>query len=199
MGGSKPFKMIAVLLASAFLCQCGNDGKNEDVDVSLSGTPLTRYTKKTLNDVEIAPNWFNVSLTIKNRSNQLVRVDEVYFYVSVDGEEQSALSFDLSIISKTDADGNIYDYSNYCTYPANGENYSLGACYTSDALVTSNSKIGSTSLPVVQSAVSLYIGGISEQTDKSGVYSVRAELLGVFLSDNVETDRFQKSVYFVTR
>lgn len=196
-----PFKrnkarFVLVLLCSIFLCQCSKEpGFSGDVEiVSLNKNPLIRVSPRKVGTGEIQPQWFNVSFGLDNQSPHTLRIEEVLFYVNVDGDEGEPKFFDLGLLSVVDSDGATYDYISYCEYYP-GYRDRMRACRFDSVDVDDTGGL----IPNAKD-LTLYIGDIDESVTGSKAFRVRAEFYGVFVDDlGFDLERFQKRVYFTTR
>lgn len=190
-------KSAVAILVTLFLVQCSDEGPSKDVAITpYTKSPLIRVSKRTVGTFEVQPNWFDYDFAISNGSQQDLRIEDVLFYVYVDGNEPStAHSFDLGSLTKTDDDGNTYAYPSYCIYPAGTELTPLHACQGSNV----EAGAGGTPFPL-SIKIKLYIGSIEKQDSGLNVYRVQLKVIGVFVDDSgFDTDRFEKSLYFSTR
>lgn len=188
-------RAILAALCSIFICQCSKDGLSQDVDiVPLTKNPLIRVSPRKLGSGEIQPQWFNISFGLNNKSPHTVRIEEVLFYVAVDGEEGDPKYFDLSLLSVVDSSGATFDYISYCEYYPGYQNR-VRACRLDSVDVDETSG----DIPNAKD-LTFYIGGIDESVTGTKAFRVRAEFYGVFINDQgVDLDRFQRRVYFTTR
>ncbi len=203
-------KFATLILAAALLSQCSKEGEEKNYDVRLSvKSPLIHFTPSPIGGFTIDSNWFLLNFSIQNNSELFVRVEEVLFTYSDNGQETIANLTGLALLDKVDAAGNTYRYENYCTYAPRGTAILFGGCRNtakpvgcsdSSSKVCEQTDTSTFAPPYVP--ISLYVQGLPnlQGEDRTHIYPIKMELLGVFQdADGVETDRFTKRIYFVTR
>jgi len=192
--------LFVITLALSILAQCSKedqDAKNFEVTL-LNKSPLVRVTKRTISEtLTMDPNWFDVSMRFTNNSSTYIKIEEIMFFVTVDGEEGGAHSFDLGTVTRKEPPNDVeHKYPNYCTYPNDGASYPVMAC---------EDPYGTTDDPTPYATVSLglYVDGIPSSTvnPKNLVYQVRLQILGVKVNtaDWSDAGRFEKNIYFSTQ
>ncbi|NCN41172.1 hypothetical protein GW916_07965, partial [bacterium] len=143
-----------------------------------------------------------------NNTDKYVKIEEVYFYYTVNGVESKS-TYDLGIMTRTDEGGNTYTYVDYCTYVPQGTTQAFSACRTGakplgcaagDSTCDQPADSSSSTAPYAAS-LNMYIGGLPDQASKSSVYPIRMELVGSFkaTANGEDIDRFNKREYFTTR
>jgi hypothetical protein len=201
--GRKKITTSIVAVAAIFLCQCSKDGPEKDFEVSVTPTtPLVKDFDRTLGNTTIRANWFTMSAIVTNKTGRNVRIEDVSFFMTSDVGEGSAKNFDLGLLQAEDADGNQYDYINYCIYPKEASTpQNLSACrgFSTPVTTVGDGNDGSGIRAVIP--VAFIIDGIEAFSNpRIKNYRVRMELIGAFIDDNgVEVDRFNKRVNFTTR
>lgn len=191
-------KYILLLGLSLSLVQCGKPGEEEKFEVTLtSSSPLVHDVERTVGDVVINSNWFELSFSIANGMTKAVRVEDISVYVTVDGVESGPHSFDLGSLSFTDDTGRTYNYG-YCTYAA-GSNSPFRACLlgTSDPTDTT---------PDYVATINFYVDSLPKPRSPLNLaFPAKMVIKGVILdgysstSAGTEDDRFEKTVFFTTR
>ncbi|MBX3040284.1 MAG: hypothetical protein KF789_06180 [Bdellovibrionaceae bacterium] len=187
----------------AFLCtglvQCGKKAEDEvasKVDIVMPNkSPLVRVTPRNLGTTEISDNWFDSVFMVRNNSGKDVRIEEVMFYVTIDGVETGPHIFDLGVLTLYDEDGGSpYIFMDYCTYPKNMAGaVKMAACSNG----TADPEAGVPySFPLT-----FYIGRLPKpQIPSLLAFPVRVEFHGVVLDGaGGDADRFFKTINFTTR
>lgn len=195
-------KQISKLFLLTFLAiatsQCSKkEGLSGSFEVEVLGStqPLVRISKRQIGRGEIQPNWFDYSFNIVNTSGYDVRIEEILFYVIVDGVEQPPKYFDLGLMTIVDSNDISYDYPSYCTY-RNNYRAQLRMCRSASTMANEN-ELG----PLDDSKnLTLYVGSLPDSALGTGVYRVRMEVYGVFMDSNgKDIERLIKRHYFTTR
>lgn len=190
-------KSILLVLMAFFIAQCSGEGPSKDVKIaSIIKSPLVRISPRDVGTGKIQPRWFDFRFTVANNSSQNIRIEDVLFYITVDGEEAAPVFFDLGLLTVVDNNGVSYDYTSYCIYPA-GYSSEVRVCRSPYIDANNNGHVNN--VPNVR-PLTFYIGNVPEQSSGSNVYRVKMEVHGVFLDDNgYDTDRLYKTLYFSTR
>lgn len=181
-------------LAFILLASCGRKDVPEDkFEVILkSNSPLVRETARTVGGTVINPNWFDVGFNVINETGRSVRVEEVLFYITVNGEEVGPRTMDLGSLSFSTENEN-YEYTGYCVYPPSTLSIPFSAC--------ANGQENPTAPDPLAVGVIMLISDLPVVPPGSNLaFPVRMEIKGVFLdSSGRDEDRFEKTVYFTTR
>lgn len=195
-------KLFFLVLLSFGLVQCGKKGDDYSEKMNIfmpNKSPLVRVSPRTFAGSEIQANWFDALFMVQNTGDKDVRIEEILFFVTVDGIEGGPYSFDLGTLSSIDEDtNNTYDYMDYCTYPAGmTAPIRLATCANGNpdpslALIGSN--------PLAK-FITLFIGSLPKpKVPTLLAFPGRVELHGVVLdSSGYDAERFLKTIYFTTR
>lgn len=200
---SKMMKFSILILMSLTLIQCGKKGDDYSSKLLITmpnSQPLVRVTPRTVGLSEISANWFDAYFMIQNVGDRAVRLEEILFYVTIDGVETGPYSFDLGILSLYDeSTGATYFFTDYCTYQPGEPAVKLTACSTAN--LDGNPLPTGTHPETQAKALTLYIGALPKpQVPTLLAFPVRVEFHGVVLNaDNTDADRFFKTVNFTTR
>lgn len=197
-GMPRCLKAVGLLLLTLIFVQCGE--KEEDPVVSkfkvvaIGSSPLIHITDRTIGGRQLSAPWFKISFQFQNTSDERVLIEEILFYVTVDGVEAEPFAYNLGSLDYSDAAGNSYIFEHYCVYPPNAtSSVNLAACANGS---TSPLAAGST----VITPLSIYVDGIKEPAIESYAFPVRAVLRGLIIDSNGrDSARFEKTISFVTQ